>query len=87
MIEPRSRGVLDHPPARVTTLDVWPRSRDALRPRFSNSFRPLKNQRAQGMPDARCTRGPVCKLWKVAHTSIQGSGGNPTFPAQWLYGL
>ena len=22
-----------------------------------------------------------------AHTSIQGSGGNPTFPAQWLYGL
>jgi len=24
---------------------------------------------------------------KKAHTSIQGSGGNPTFPAQWLYGL
>jgi len=23
----------------------------------------------------------------VARTSIQGSGGNPTFPAQWLYGL
>ena len=21
------------------------------------------------------------------HTSIQGSGGDPTFPAQWLYGL
>ena len=21
---------------------------------------------------------------KNAHTSIQGSGGNPTFPAQWL---
>jgi hypothetical protein len=38
------------------------------------------------MPDARCTRGLVCKQ-KKAHTSIQGSGGNPTFPAQWLYGL
>ena len=40
------------------------------------------------MPDARCTRGPVCKGWKEkSHTSIQGSGGDPTFPAQWLYGL
>jgi hypothetical protein len=24
---------------------------------------------------------------KNTHTSIQGSGGDPTFPAQWLYGL
>ena len=39
------------------------------------------------MPDARCTRGPVCKETRKSHTSIQGSGGNPTFPAQWLYGL
>jgi len=39
------------------------------------------------MPDARCTRGLVCKWEKKTHTSIQGSGGNPTFPAQWLYGL
>src|ERR1700756_1377374 len=38
------------------------------------------------MPDAHCTRGPVCNE-KKAHTSIQGSGGDPTFPAQWLYGL
>src|SRR6202035_4094376 len=44
-------------------------------------------KREQGMPDARCTRGLVCKWKKKAHTSIQGSGGNPTFPAQWLYGL
>ena len=44
--------------------------------------------REQGIPDARCTRGPVCKGWKrKSHTSIQGSGGDPTFPAQWLYGL
>jgi hypothetical protein len=27
------------------------------------------------------------KAQKKAHTSIQGSGGNPTFPAQWLYDL
>ncbi len=39
------------------------------------------------MPDARCTRGPVCKGWKKTHTSIQGGGGDPTSPAQWLYGL
>src|SRR5882757_2268789 len=29
-----------------------------------------------------------CANWvKNAHTSIQGSGEHPTFPAQWLYGL
>ena len=40
------------------------------------------------MPDARCTRGLVCKMYeKNTHTSIQGSGEHPTFPAQWLYGL
>ena len=39
------------------------------------------------MPDAHCTGGLVCKNEKNAHTSIQGSGGNPTFPAQWFYGV
>jgi hypothetical protein len=39
------------------------------------------------MPGARCTRGLVCKKVVKTHTSIQVSGGNPTFPAQWLYGL
>jgi hypothetical protein len=48
----------------------------------------LSIQRAQGMPDARCTRGLVCDVHKTkVHTSIQGSGEHPTFPAQWLYGL
>ena len=48
----------------------------------------LSNQRAQGMPDARCTRGLVCEVVrKKLHTSIQGSGEHPAFPAQWLYGL
>ena len=39
------------------------------------------------MPGARCTRGLVCKEVVEAHTSIQGSGEHPTFPAQWFYGL
>jgi hypothetical protein len=30
---------------------------------------------------------PCAKGRKKTHTSIQGSGGDPTFPAQWLYGL
>src|SRR3981189_1463255 len=40
------------------------------------------------MPGARCTRGLACNRQQgKTHTSIQVSGGNPTFPAQWLYGL
>jgi len=40
------------------------------------------------MPDARCTRGLVCEVVeKKLHTSIQGSGEHPTFPAQWFDGL
>src|SRR6266705_3606120 len=57
-----------------------------MRPSFAGNLPPSEKQRAQEMPDARCTRGPVCNGSEYAHTSIQGSGGNPTFPAQWLYG-
>ena len=39
------------------------------------------------MPGARCTGGLVCKKSGETHTSIQGSGEHPTFPAQWFYGL
>jgi hypothetical protein len=46
------------------------------------------NQRAQGMPGARCTRGLVCKMHKRKRTrAYRFSGGNPAFPAQWSYGL
>ena len=49
---------------------------------------PPSNQRAQGRPGACCTRGLACDLRKTKlHTSIQGSGNTPAFPAQWLYGL
>src|SRR6266851_10128556 len=48
----------------------------------------LGNQRAQGMPDARCTRGLVCKHAQRKRTrAYRFSGGNPTFPAQWFYGF
>ena len=39
------------------------------------------------MPGARCTRGLVCKRSGRTHTSIQGNGEHPTFPAQWFDGL
>jgi hypothetical protein len=57
------------------------------------------DQRAQGIPGARCTRGPVSKVHKKTPTSIQvqptgranarpmTGSANPAFPAQWFYGL
>jgi len=41
------------------TADTRPHSRGGRRPRFA--CRRPSNWREQGMPDARCTRGPVCK--------------------------
>ena len=44
----------------------------------------------RGSRECRMRAAPAvpCAKWvKKTHTSIQGSGGNPTFPAQWLYGL
>ena len=47
-----------------------------------------ENQRAQGRPGARCTRGLVCKLHKKVRTrAYRSSGEHPAFPARWLYGL
>ena len=40
------------------TMNMNSRSRGALRPRSASNARPSK-ERAQGMPDARCTRGLV----------------------------
>src|SRR6201999_1360921 len=45
-------------------------------------------ERAQGRPGARCTRGLVCKLHIRKRTrAYRFSGGSPAFPAQWFYGL
>src|ERR1700709_1847410 len=44
-------------------------------------FHALSNQRAQGKPDARCTRGLVCKnCAKNTHTSIQVQRRQSDFP-------
>src|SRR6478672_9588591 len=49
---------------------------------------PLKKQRAQGRPGARCTRGLVCNCALRTRTrAYRSSGEHPAFPAQWLYGL
>jgi hypothetical protein len=49
---------------------------------------PLHDERAQGRPGARCTRGLVCNVHKEVRTrAYRSSGEHPAFPAQWLDGL
>ena len=49
---------------------------------------PLRKQRAQGRPGARCTRGLACNCAQKTRTrAYRFSGNTPAFPAQWLYGL
>jgi len=71
----------------MTAVDTTSRSRDAMRPEFCISFA-LENQRAQGRPGARRTRGLVRKTVQQTRARAYRFGGNtPAFPAQWLYGL
>jgi hypothetical protein len=45
----------------------------------------LSNQRAQGMPGARCARGRVCDGRKQkAHASVRSHRHHPAFPARWF---
>ena len=51
------------------------------------TFAPLENR---GRRECRMRAAPTVSCayrQEDTHTSIQVSGGNPTFPAQWLYGL
>ena len=59
---------LDHPHARVMTIEYdFAFSRHEM-PESCVSFHPPREQRAQGRPDARCTRGLVCNCTeKCAH--------------------
>ena len=67
--------------------DITPHSRDSIRPSFAKFVRP-KNERAQGRPGARCTRGLMCKMHIAKRTrAYRFSGSSPAFPAQWFYGL
>ena len=68
-------------------VDVTSRSRDMNCPRFAGISCPLQSE---GAGKTGCLLHPRSRvrfaLTKV-HTSIQGSGNTPAFPAQWLYGL
>jgi len=81
-------GILGHPPSRVTTSECeFAISRHALS-EVCIFVCPSFNQRAQGRPGARCTRGLACQLRKQKCTrAYKFSGNTPAFPAQWLYGL
>jgi hypothetical protein len=90
MSEHRIRSERQHRPVSslMAGADITTRSRGATRPRFATNFRTARKERAQGMPDARCTRGLVCEVHKRKCTrAYRFSGGNPTFPAQWFYDL
>jgi hypothetical protein len=55
-----------------------------MRPSFARNFLTLlirgrREHRVHAAPAVSCA-----KLHKKTHTSIQGSGGNPAFPAQWV---
>ena len=58
------RGAMDCFAALAMTADTVSPSRDALRPRFAGILTPSSIQRAQGMPDARCTRGLMRSVHK-----------------------
>ena len=63
-----------------------PHSRGAMRPSFA-SIAALKNERAQGKPDARCTRGLVCnEVVEGAHEHT-GPAETSDFPCAAVYGL
>jgi hypothetical protein len=57
--------------AMTVLLQKYLRPRRANAPEVCHELSRHWNQRARGMPDARCTRGLACKKWKKTHTSIQ----------------
>ena len=73
--------------SRAMTLNMSWRSRDALRPSFARNFPPSNTEGAGKTGCALHPRSRVRFALSRLHTSIQGSGEHPTFPAQWLYGL
>ena len=79
-------GILGHPPARVMTTEcVFAFSR-RIAPEVCMNL----SLKREGAGNAGCALHPRSRVRIVQtklHTSIQGSGGTPTFPAQWLYGL
>src|SRR5881394_2625293 len=58
------------------TVDTPSPSRGALRPRFARNFLALDSQRAQGMPDARCTRDLMRNVHKKCAHEHTGEAEN-----------
>ncbi len=74
-------------------LERWPRQqstpsppRDAIRPSFANTSA-LRDERAQGMPGARCARSLACNERKHTSKSPRSHRKHPAFPARWFYGF
>src|SRR5258705_5494145 len=72
-------------------LPQFPKRDSAFSRRDASEFlqrtiRP-ENERAQGMPGARCTRSLVCKKQTHERSHHGHTGNHPAFPAQWFYGL
>jgi hypothetical protein len=61
-IEPRSRGVPGPPLSRATTTEQDSTISPRHAPEFLQEFLRASHKRAQGMPDARCTRSLACKI-------------------------
>ena len=73
---------------RVTTIECDVAILAAhYRPRFPSSFALSKSEGAGKTGCLLHPRSRVRFAQTKAHTSIQGSGSIPAFPAQWLYGL
>ena len=62
-------------------------SRGAMRPSFARNFPPSQTEGAGKTGCALHPRSRVRFALSRLHTSIQGSGEHPAFPAQRLYGL
>src|SRR5260370_41680325 len=86
------------PPCRTTLLGGSRASIRISNSRYTSAFSRREapevcvslSLKLEGAGNAGCALHPRSRVQKAerkSHTSIQGSGGNPTFPAQWLYGL
>jgi hypothetical protein len=72
----------------MTLMDRSPRSRDAIRPSFVHNC--LAHSKSEGAGNAGCALHPRSRVQKAEEERTRAcrfSGGTPTFPAQWLYGL
>ncbi|WP_212273184.1 hypothetical protein, partial [Bradyrhizobium sp. AUGA SZCCT0169] len=58
-----------------------------IAPELCQKFLALENEGAGKTGCALHPRSRVRLAQEMLHTSIQGSGEHPAFPAQWLYGL